>query len=386
MRLLYLYDLPLPVPLAAPIQILQTASAMARQGHDVTTAWATVADPAEALRFYGVPAHDDLRIVPFYTRWTRLTPRRSIGRLVDRLGPFDAVMSRGEAGVAAFAAIGRTPGRPAFVYEAHRRVRSDAIPATDTFAGPRRSRLERREADAVRGADGLVFISEGVRDALAEEYHPTSPKIVLPSGVTVDDADDAQPRDLDVLYAGKLERRKGVDLMLDATAHLPGVRLALVGGSAGQVVDVRQAASERGVGERVDLAGYVEPGRVRGYFRRARVGVCPLPAGVSEVSDRFTSPMKILEMMAAGTPVVATDLPSVREILAHDRNALLVPPNDPAALASAVRRLLDDRGLAGRLAAQARIDVEPYSWGERARRLAAFVSGVVEARRAKGQT
>ena len=320
-----------------------------------------------------MPACDRLSLVPFYGRVSRLTPRRSLRRLLDRLGPFDAVMSRGEAGVAAFAAIDRLPGRPAFVYEAHRRTTGS----------------EQAEADAVRGADGLVFISDGIRDAIASAHAPAAPAIVLPSGVAADDGDDAPPpRDLDVLYAGKLERRKGLDLMLDAMTHLPGVRLTLVGGSAGQVGDVRRASAERGIGDCVDAVGYVEPGRVRTYFRRASVGVCPLPAGVSEVSDRFTSPMKILEMMAAGTPVVATDLPSVREILTDGRNALLVPPNDPAALASAVRRLLNDRDLAGRLAGQARIDVELYSWGERGRRLAAFVSGVAAGRAARlnGQT
>ena len=197
LRLLYLYDLPLPTPLAAPIQILHTARAMAAAGHGVTTAWAEVSDAGAALEFYGVRPHPKLRVVPLYNRLSRLALRRGIGRL----GEFDVVMSRGEAGVAAFA---KRPNRPAFVYEAHRRVG----PTPGRLFGTSAAKAARREAAAVRGSDGLVFISEGVRDALVGEYQPAAPTLVLPSGVAVEEEQDV-PRDLDLLYAGKLERRKG---------------------------------------------------------------------------------------------------------------------------------------------------------------------------------
>ena len=342
---------------------------MAEQGHEVTTAWAAVRRIDAAHSYYGLKAHPRHQVVAFYDRRSRLALRRSLIRLLRRLG-VDAVMSRGEAGVAAFAALRKLPNRPAFVYEAHRRVAS----SPGWLTGTSQAKATMLEAETVRGADGLVFISGGIRDALVEAFHPDAPTLVLPSGVEVNDEADAPSRDLDVLYAGKVQRRKGLDLMLDAMAHLPGARLTLVGDAAG--VDLPPT---------VDAIGYVEPSRVRDYFLRAKVGVCPLPAGVSEVSERFTSPMKILEMMAAGTPVVATNLPSVREILTDGRNALLVPPNDPTALATAVRRLLNDRELASRLTKQARLDVQPYSWAERGRKLGEFLSTVVS-RRENGQT
>ena len=354
-RVLYLFDLPLPAPLAAPIQILHTARAMAELGTPVTTAWGEIAgDPGDALAHYGVAPHPDLRLIAYHGRLARLMPRRSLGRLLKRLGPFDVVMSRGEQGATVFDALRRLPGRPAFVYEAHRR-------AEPGFA--------KLEAQVVREADGLVCISEGVREALIEAYAPACPTLVLPSGVQIDDDDSPRiERDIDVLYAGKLEVRKGLDVMLAALPHLPaGVRFTLVGDARGLDISAPN----------VDLVGYVEPSRVRGYFRRARAAVCPLPGGVSDVSDRFTSPMKILEAMAAGAPVVATNLPSVREILSDERNALLVPPNDPPALAAAIRRLLDDSGLAARLAAQAKVDMRPYGWAERGRKLARFLQSVV---------
>lgn len=352
MRLTYLYDLPLPSPVAAPIQILHTCRALAERGWHVTTAWADVR--GDALAPYGVEAHDRLTVASHFSRLTRLLPTRSLAKLV---AGSDVVLSRGETGVKGWYSLKKLRNRPAFVYEAHRRCAASP--------GMSKASARRLEAAAVREADGVVGISRGVLDALHETHGIATPTLVLPSGVAPDDA-LAIDRDLDLLYAGKIERRKGVDLMLAALDRLPGVRLTLVGGDV--------------VHPQVDAVGYVEPASVRGYFRRARVGVCPLPSGVSEVSDRFTSPMKILEMMACGTPIVATDLPSVRELLTDGRNALLVPPNDPPALAAGVRSLLDDRELAERLAAQARQDVAAYTWAERARKLDGFLRRIVAAR------
>ena len=67
--------------------------------------------------------------------------------------------------------------------------------------------------------------------------------------------------------------------------------------------------------------------------------------------------------------IVASDLPSSREVLAHERNALLVPPGDAPALAAALQRLLGDAALRERLARQAWEDSERYSWDARARAL-----------------
>ena len=58
----------------------------------------------------------------------------------------------------------------------------------------------------------------------------------------------------------------------------------------------------------------------------------------------FTSPLKLFDYMAAGVPIVASDLPALREVLRHEENALLARPGDPEAFALAVRRVLADPG------------------------------------------
>jgi glycosyltransferase involved in cell wall biosynthesis len=73
--------------------------------------------------------------------------------------------------------------------------------------------------------------------------------------------------------------------------------------------------------------------------------------------------------MAAGAPIVASDLPTVREVLGDGDDALLVPPEDPAALAAAIRRLLVNPGLADRLRRAAFEQVRAYTWDARAARI-----------------
>ena len=73
--------------------------------------------------------------------------------------------------------------------------------------------------------------------------------------------------------------------------------------------------------------------------------------------------------MAAGVPVVATDLPSARLVLRDGENALLAPPDDPAALAAALSKLLDEPTLRKRIAARAKADVTPITWSARASRI-----------------
>jgi glycosyltransferase involved in cell wall biosynthesis len=104
-------------------------------------------------------------------------------------------------------------------------------------------------------------------------------------------------------------------------------------------------------------------------LRDADVALLPLAEGI--VARCFTSPLKLFDYLAAGLPIVAVDYPTIREILRDGENCLLVAPNDPAALATAIRRLLADRVLASRLGQQARLDAADYTWDRRAERLLA---------------
>jgi len=391
LEVFYVYDLPLPSPLAAPIQILNTCRALAAAGVPTTVLMGRLeAAPEACLAYYGLAPHANLSIRPVFVRPLKraLLPLRLRRALISgrREAAVRAVISRGESGLMVAEALGRARSTR-FVYEAHRLCFAHAaerLSGARWRAGaplPRAARkLRERERRAIARADGVICLTAGVEAALREEFGLDRPVLTLPSGTMVDPpAAGPRERDIDVLYVGKLELRKGAPHLIAAMRELPGRRLCMVGGSAEQVEACRALAQRCGVGDRVDCVGFVEPARVSAFLARAKVGVCPLPDGTSVVSERFTSPMKLLEMMAHGLPVVASDLPSTRAVVRHEREALLTPPNDAPALAAAVARLLDDPALGERLAAAARVRVGAFAWDERARRLREFLERIAQA-------
>jgi len=107
-------------------------------------------------------------------------------------------------------------------------------------------------------------------------------------------------------------------------------------------------------------------------LRAADLGVVPNRSQPA-ISARYTSPLKVFEAMAVGLPLVASDLPSLRELLADGVDALLVAPDDPAALAAGIRRLLEDPALRQRLGARMLARAPEHTWDARARRLVAWM-------------
>jgi len=144
-----------------------------------------------------------------------------------------------------------------------------------------------------------------------------------------------------------------------------------VGGHPGEadLARVEKVAREAGVTDRLTITGLVPPRDVTRYLAQADVLV--LPNTPSAISERYTSPLKLFEYLTLGKPTVASDLPSIREILTHDANALLVPPGDAPALAAALTRVTRDAALAGRLGAAALALSADYTWDRRAERLEA---------------
>ena len=204
---------------------------------------------------------------------------------------------------------------------------------------------------------------------------------MIPDGVRVDltpTPPEPEPRSerAVVAYAGHLYAWKGVDVLLEALAAVPEADGLIVGGHRREpdLARLEGLARTLGIASRVTFTGLVEPPAVRALLSRATVLVLPNPA--SAISSHFTSPLKLFEYMAAGRPIVASDLPAVREVLTPDVHALLVPPGSTAALADGIRRILSDRGLGERLASAAVAAVEHYTWDCRATRLEALLAAV----------
>ena len=178
-----------------------------------------------------------------------------------------------------------------------------------------------------------------------------------------------------LIYVGALQRWQGVDVLLRAFARLADLTdLRLVVCSSvpeRRAKPLQRLADRLGVAERIVWRFTLPHDEVAGWLAGAAVSAAPLTACPRNL-DQGCAPLKILESMAAGTPVVASDLPAVREILGDDGR--LVAPDRPAELARAIRILLEYPGQARAMAARARGRVP--TWADSRAKLAEVYSRV----------
>ena len=179
-----------------------------------------------------------------------------------------------------------------------------------------------------------------------------------------------------ILSVGRLSREKGHADLVQSLARLARLHPALgfkavIVGDGPERARVEAEAASAGVGDRMVFAGHADD--VRPFYAAADVLALP--------SHSEGSPLVLLEAMAAGVPVVATDVGGVPEVAADGETALLVPARDARAFAAALARVLSDPKLAHALAetASARVAAD-FSSEARARALINFYSRLVERR------
>lgn len=183
---------------------------------------------------------------------------------------------------------------------------------------------------------------------------------IVPNGTDVEAFAHATPIELPpgrrLLFVGRLDPRKGFRTAVRAFGLLAGryEDLRLVAAGDGDDRDAVEALPPT-VRERVHLAGHVPNRELPPYHAAADVFVAPSVGGES-------FGMVLVEAMAAGLPVVASDIAGYREVVRDGLDGILVAPEDPGALAEAVGRLLDDPSLAEGLSREARARAHEFSW------------------------
>lgn len=245
--------------------------------------------------------------------------------------------------------------------------------------GARRQRVAR----ALAKLPAVITITDALKDDLVREGLDPERILVARDGVhlhrfhALPSALEARahlglPADQPlVVYAGQLYEWKGVDGLIEALAQVPQARLLIVGGAAEDVPRIQDCVARFAPG-RVTLAGVVPHDRVPFYLAAADVIALP-NSGRQEISARYTSPLKLFEAMASRRAILASDLSSLGEVLTHERNAWLVEPDSPDALAAGLKHLLEHEDLRLSLANRAVEDVQPYSWAARGQLVAEFL-------------
>jgi glycosyltransferase involved in cell wall biosynthesis len=378
-NVLYFADTRFPIERANGVQTMATCHALAARGHDVTLV--TRPDSAALSRdpfdFYDLPPLESLRFeqVPA-TPGGRAARVRFLLAAMRRARVDDAnVVYTRDLGLADFLLQRPSARRVSLVYESHgvtARV-SEELPhllGRPELAPSRRKlqRLDRRERRVWRRAAACVTITRALAEDLSARHGPRGRVFVVPDGARPAPP-PAPARSALAAYAGHLYPWKGVDVFVRSLMHAGGVAGLIVGGHPGEadLSRVRGLVDTLRLGDRVTLTGLVAPGEVRA--RLADASILVLPNTSSTISERYTSPLKLFEYLSLGRPIVASDLPAIREVLTDGESALLVPAGDEVAFGRAIERLAADPALSARLGAAALALLPEYTWDARARRL-----------------
>ncbi|MDB5238022.1 MAG: hypothetical protein JWM46_292 [Candidatus Kaiserbacteria bacterium] len=360
MKIIYISNVRLPTEKAHGLQIMKTCEALADLGNEVILYVPTRHNTLEQdeFQYYGVRevftvrriwSWDLVRLgrIGFLVQYLTFSLRAVFLRDIRNA---DLIYGRDELTLSILSFFARAP----IIWESH-------VGAWNFAA-----RLIARKARTI------CAISNGLKDLYVAKGVPAARIIVAPDAVDLMEFNETESKsqarqrlglsqDKDVaLYIGRVDGYKGADILCAAAQQLPpSVQVVIIGGEPKQVdILKRQYPS-------VCFLGY-HPYRELAH-NQAAADVLILPnSGGSEISARYTSPLKLFSYMASGIPIVASELPSIREVL-DETMAYFVPPDDPAAIAAAILEVLNDKGAVIR-ARKAYEKVQAYSWKARAER------------------
>jgi len=367
MRLVYLSNSKIPSREANSIHVMKMCQAFSHLGHEVTLIAPDVVDGIEPgvsdlYAFYGVDPCFGLRKLP----WRPVRGRGWIygweaGQLVRGLG-VDTVFGRS---LHACAAAARS-GIPT-IWDAHML----------SFLDRRGERwLFQRMIDAP-SFKHLSVNCASLGRCILERVPELQGRIVVAHNGADELANDLAPAELgragrpQVGYVGHLYAGKGFEIIPALAALVPWADFHVVGGEQKTVELLR---SDHSLPKNIRLHGFVPPAETERLCLALDVVLAPYQSEVRIAGNGETaawmSPLKVFNYMAAGKPILCSDLPVLREVIEDGRNGILVPPDKPEAWAAALQRLLDDPSLRTRLGARAQADfLARHTWRQRASRV-----------------
>jgi len=376
MKIAYVFDRPLPARETDSEQALQTIAAFARRGAQVCLVLPeTGAAPSARELAAHYQVQGDFEVVRVATPFRKLEAGRKWWHArraleLPEVARADVIYTRNFPTLFSLGLFAPAAARRAFAYETYRPW-SDQFPVLapffrramrsprflgavlhSSFARDRYRALgidERRLLVAHNGHDPSRFRDPPARDELRT-------RLGLPLDRKV------------VVYTGHVNLTKGLDTVLRMARRLPQVCFVLVGSEGNGVIETLARRTGN-----VSLVPWQPFDSVAHYLMAADLLLQPPSRIPLRLVGNTVLPMKLFLYLAAGRPIVAPDLPDMREVLEHDHNALLVAPGDDDAAVGAVARILDDPALAARLSAAAKQTAAGLTWDARAARVLSFL-------------
>jgi glycosyltransferase involved in cell wall biosynthesis len=228
--------------------------------------------------------------------------------------------------------------------------------------------MSAHDVETLVSAAAIVAVSEAVKRNVREIVPAAQGAVVISGGVDWEAAQAARPFERArpfILCACRIDyKNKAVDELVRAfkpvASDYPELDLLIVGDGPDRPA-LERIIEETQLRKRVELLGAMRQDDLWPLYKAARLFAAP-----SRRNEGF--PLVFLEALAAGTPVIGTNVGGVREVIRNEQNGLIVGEGDIGGLESAMRRLLEHPDLRRRMGEQGREDVKRYAWREFAAR------------------
>lgn len=359
----------------ASVHVQGVVTALMREAHDVTliAARAGGARPPAMDRVSCCLVEPVSACTTVEREHAQLALNARVADALASQGPFDLVYERYSLWGTAGMAHARRAGIPGVL-----EVNAPLIEEQRThrelidIAG-----AERVAASVFADAALLVAVSQPVARYLRDQPTRRAPVLIVPNGI--DPTRFAIPafsigrghRPFTMGFLGTLKPWHGLDALVDAFAamrRIDSTARLLVVGDGPERSSLTADLERRGLRDAATITGAVRPEDVARHLAAMDVALAPYPAN----GDAYFSPLKVVEYLAAGVPVVASRTGQLPELVRHGETGLLVAPGDARAMAAACNRLRLDRSLALAMAREGRREaLASRTWDAAVRRILA---------------
>lgn len=370
MHIVYLASSVIPSKAANSIQVMKMCNAFAEHGHEVDLVvperLQKEMDVDDPFSFYDIDPTFEITKVPRpgLSSLGTFISNYLMAREATRLDP-DVVYGRSVIACSLASTRGlRT------VFEAH-------TPVTQGRFGSVKQFFFRRLLDQAQTSH-LVTISDALKDHFEKEYPDFDGNVfvardgadAVDESVQSIDLDGSDER-LQVGYIGHLYQGRGVELIEELANRHSDADFHIIGGDDATVDYWREKTLNL---DNISFHGFLPPNELDKYRLAFDVLLAPYQLDLETRSGyntlQWMSPLKIFEYMAAGRPIVASDLPAIREILNHEETALLCEPGNPEDWSKAIQQLKHDPEMRWQLGENSKKEfLTEYTWRVRAQKI-----------------
>ena len=369
MKIIYLANARMPTEKAHGIQIMKMCEAFAMSGHQIKliVPWRLNHIKEDVFKYYGMKKSFKIKRIPSidlvglpFGFWIQSISFSFFAFFYLLFKKADIIYSRDLSSLFLISFLKKN-----LVYEAH------------TF--PNNFFLYKR---VCRKTKAIIVITQKLKKFFTRKGIDNNKILIAPDGVdlekfNIDISKEECRKKLNlpldkkiVLYTGHLYKWKGVQTLAEASKFLDKNALVIfVGGTEKDEQKFRDKNRDL---DNILILGHRPYSEMPYYLKAADVLV--LPNSVKSVISReWTSPMKMFEYMASQRPIVASDLPSLREVL-NENNAFLIRPDNAKDLANSINQSLKNTDFSDKISKQALKDVQNYTWKKRVNNVLNFIN------------